>query len=434
MATPYPVSSPGDDKLPLSVLREQVIVDGHLIVEPSENAAERKLQMERVTDIMNDYAVHLQERTAHHLGYPYNLDFDFSELNQVQKFSVNNLGDPFVESNYGVHSRKFEIGVLEWFAKVWEIPIDEMWGYVTNCGTEGNLHGVLTGREVLPTGVLYCSNTTHYSVPKAGRMYRMPLCLVESHDNGEISLDHLRTCLAEGKAKGLPAIINVNIGTTVKGAVDNLNGIIALLEELEYKREEFYIHVDGALFGLMLPFVDGSISSLSFKLPIDSISVSGHKFVGAPVPCGVIITRKAHIVKVSSDIEYLNSKDATIMGSRNGHAALYLWYAIQKKGLKGFAWDTQECVRKAKALKQMLDEAGVDLTFLNELSTTVVFRRPQEMTFVRKWQLACEGDIAHVVVMPSSSIETLRLFVEELKESIARMISADSVVTEKDSK
>ena len=29
-----------------------------------------------------------------------------------------------------------------------------MWGYVTNCGTEGNLHGILTARENLPDGEL----------------------------------------------------------------------------------------------------------------------------------------------------------------------------------------------------------------------------------------------------------------------------------------
>ncbi len=38
---------------------------------------------------------------------------------------------------------------------------------------EGNLHGILVGREVLPDGILYASRETHYSVFKAGRMYRM---------------------------------------------------------------------------------------------------------------------------------------------------------------------------------------------------------------------------------------------------------------------
>ena len=66
-----------------------------------------------------------------------------------------------------------QIGVLQWFARLWEIDADEMWGYVTNCGTEGNLHGILVGRETLPDGILYSSKETHYSVFKAARMYRM---------------------------------------------------------------------------------------------------------------------------------------------------------------------------------------------------------------------------------------------------------------------
>lgn len=44
-------------------------------------------------------------------GYPYNLDFDYGALSQLQQYSINNLGDPFIESNYGVHSRQFEVSV-----------------------------------------------------------------------------------------------------------------------------------------------------------------------------------------------------------------------------------------------------------------------------------------------------------------------------------
>ena len=51
-----------------------------------------------------------------------------------------------------------QIGVLNWFARLWEIEQEDYWGYVTNCGTEGNLHGILVGRENLPDGahLLYC--------------------------------------------------------------------------------------------------------------------------------------------------------------------------------------------------------------------------------------------------------------------------------------
>lgn len=90
---------------------------------------------------------------------------------------------------------------------------------------------------------------------------------------------------------------------------------------------------------------------VTFKKPIGSVSVSGHKFVGAPVPCGVVITRKEYVEALSSDVEYLNSRDATIMGSRNGHAPLYLWYTLTKKGYEGMRKDVEKCLRNAHLLK-----------------------------------------------------------------------------------
>ena len=80
-------------------------------------------------------------------------------MSQLQHFSLNNLVDPFIESNYVVHSREFEVGVLDWFARLWELEKNEYWGYVTNGGTEGNLHGILVGFvSLLRFLVFYYSN------------------------------------------------------------------------------------------------------------------------------------------------------------------------------------------------------------------------------------------------------------------------------------
>ncbi|RYR38302.1 hypothetical protein Ahy_A09g043301 [Arachis hypogaea] len=51
---------------------------------------------------------------------------------------------------------------------------------------------------------------------------------------------------------------------------------------------------------------------------------------------------------------------------------------------------------------------------LNELSSTVVFERPHDEEFVRKWQLACQENIAHVVVMPNVTKGKLDNFLNEL--------------------
>ncbi|RYQ91875.1 hypothetical protein Ahy_B09g097918 [Arachis hypogaea] len=323
-------------------------------LEVTEPDADDEITGERdayMASVLSKYKKSLTERTKHHLGYPYNLDFDYGALSQLQHFSINNLGDPFIESNYGVHSRQFEVGVLDWFAQLWEIEKDEYWGYMTNCGTEGNLHGILAGREVLPDGILYASQESHYSVFKAAHIYKMDC-------------------------------------TTVKGAVDDLDLVIKTLEDTGFSRDKFYIHCDGALFGLMMPFVKLA-PKVSFKKPIGSVSVSGHKFVGCPMRCGVQITTLEHINVLSNNVEYLASRDATIMGSRNGHAPIFLW------------------------------KAGVG-AMLNELSITVVFERPHDEEFVRKWQLACQRNIAHVVVMPNVTKGKLDGFLNELVEERAQ--------------
>ena len=41
----------------------------------------------------------------------------------------------------------------------------------------------------------------------------------------------------------------------MKGAVDDLDLVIKTLEESGFSHDRFYIHCDGALFGLMMPFV-----------------------------------------------------------------------------------------------------------------------------------------------------------------------------------
>lgn len=94
-----------------------------------------------------------------------------------------------------------------------------------------------------------------------------------------------------------------------------------------------------------------------------------------------------------------------------------------QQGYDGLQHDVEKCMRNAHVLKDMLESAGIK-TMLNELSNTVVFERPREEAFVRKWQLACENDIAHVVVMPNITIEKLEEFVQELVQSRARMAIA----------
>jgi histidine decarboxylase len=375
-----------------------------------------------VPDIINGFVEVLKTKSQHHLGYPYNLGFDYGDLvEKLGKFSINNLGDPFIESNYGVHSRAFEIAVLDWFADLWSIGRREYWGYVTACGTEGNLQGIYMGRENLSKTncdyddiMLLASCESHYSVFKAAKMYCIHHEMVYSNPDGSINLQDFKGWVDLCVAAGKKIIVNVNIGTTMKGGIDDLDGVVDVLRGAGMKDDEFYIHCDGALAGIMIGLLEAGKDILSFSTkPIGSISVSGHKFIGSPVPCGVFVTRLRNIEVLSSNVDYINSRDATIMGSRNGHAALYIWYALVHKGVEGLRKDVQECISNARFLADAMDARGAEDVFLGPLSCTVVFKAPSDALLVHKWQLACSGGLAHVVVMPNLTQERLLEFVEE---------------------
>ncbi|KAL3737214.1 hypothetical protein ACJRO7_026044 [Eucalyptus globulus] len=330
-------------------------------------------------------------------------------LAQLQHFLISNLGDPFIESNYGVHSRQFEVGVLDWFACLWEVEKSDYWGYITNCGTEGNLHGIVVGREVFPDGILYASRESHYYVFKAARMYRMECVKVATLVSREIDSADFKDKLLAKKDK--PAIINSDFMPKIRLAIAWKNrqyerfAILFKIDQSDLMcKMRFYIHCDGALFGLMMPFVKRALK-VSFKKPIGSVSQGDLSFPNQ-------MCREHHSFLILSTSNYLSLYDH---GSRNGHAPIFLWYTHNRKGYKGFQKEVQKCLRNAHYLKGRLREAGIS-AMLNELSSTVVFERPSEEEFVRRWQLACEGNIAHVVVMPSVSIEKLDGFVNELIE------------------
>ena len=76
--------------------------------------------------------------------------------------------------------------------------------------------------------------------------------MIKSLDTGEIDYDDLRETIRINR--DLPVIFIANIGTTMKGAVDDVSKVREILDDLAVTN--FYIHADAALSGMILPFVD----------------------------------------------------------------------------------------------------------------------------------------------------------------------------------
>ena len=350
-------------------------------------------------------------------GYPSTQFLNYSSLFHFMKFSLNNVGDPFFgRSYYKLNTHDIEKEVIQKFAELFHAPKGSYWGYVTNGGTEGNLYGFFVARELHPEGIVFYSDQTHYSVPKNLRILRMTSVKVQSDAKGEIDYQALQNALMEHKGK--TPIILANIGTTMKGAVDDVVKIKEILSDLGIKK--YYIHCDAAFFGMILPFLPELESQVfDFRVGIDSIAISGHKMIGTPIPCGVVLTKMEHTEQIGKKIEYIGSKDNTITGSRSGLSPLFLWHEItfaEEGKLKKLVKD---CISRAGYAVKKFNEKGIK-AWRNKNSIIIIFPRPSEKT-IKKWQLAVEGEIAHMITMPHLPHQVIDQVIEQVVADLKKV-------------
>lgn len=346
---------------------------------------------------------------ATHLGYPYNLVGSSAVPAGLGGFLINNLGDPYVGSHYASEVCALEREAVEWLMDLWECDDrDAYWGLVGASGTEGNLWALYLAREAFPRARLLHSREAHYSIPKAARILRMQAVAIDCGPDGAIDLDAFARALGPVDTDGV--IVALTCGTTVKGAHDDIGGVMACLAAAGFGAGNRFVHVDGALNAMVLPFDDSVPDAIrpSFRHGIDSLSTSGHKMIGTPMPCGVQIVRRHHVARVASAVAYLRSNDTTLMGSRNGHAVLAIWSRLKGHGLAGFRADVTESLARTEHLVAGLRAAGVPVLH-NPHALTVLFPQPDER-IVTTYQLACDRGKAHAIVMPNVTEALLERF------------------------
>ncbi|MEY1661349.1 histidine decarboxylase [Isoalcanivorax beigongshangi] len=349
------------------------------------------------------------EHQHFNLGYPEAADFDYAALEPFLRFSLNNCGDWGEASNYLLNSFGFEKEVVQYFADLFRISADQCWGYVTHGGTEGNLFGCYLARELFADGILYCSRDTHYSVAKIVRLLRLPCRWVASQPGGEMDYDDLSRQLQIDRCRH--PIIFANLGTTLRGAVDDLAEIQRRLARHGLHREQYYLHGDAALSGMILPFVDQP-QPHTFADGLDSISVSGHKMIGSPMPCGIVLAQQRHVQQVSVAVDYISARDQTISGSRNGHTPLLLWAALRSRTASGWRQRIAQCVARADQAIERFQSAGVP-AWRHHNSITVVFPCPSEPTW-RRHCLATSGDTAHLITLPHQQPAQLERAIDDI--------------------
>lgn len=361
-----------------------------------------------VMNRIDDELQRISNNTNKFLGYPLAKDFSFQEFAPFLDVCLNNVGDPESPSTLAIDTKDIEKECIAFFADILSSNMEDVWGYITNGGTEGNLYGLYLARERFPSAVVYYSESTHYSVKKNLHLLNLKNIVIRSQENGEIDYQDLEQSVM--LRRDLPAIFFLNIGTTMTEAVDQLDEIKRIIRQ--YAIKDYYIHCDAAFLGSIAPFVDPK-PKFDFSEGVDSIAISGHKFLGGPIPCGLVIVKRQHRNRIANSISYVGTMDTTITGSRNGLTPLFMWHVINKFGKDGLTKRVRQCQELAAYTESQLKAIGIK-AWRNNDALTVVLEKPSEV-LCKHYQLASEGAIAHVICVPGLQKSQIDAFVKDLQ-------------------
>ena len=369
------------------------------------------------------------------LGYPINMNTppeDFFAWRRqlldagINTFAYNNVGNPFKDSSIPFNTHDFERELILRFGKLYAFPPNDTWGFLSNSGTDSNMHGMYMGRTILKgrTGVLpkaYFTKEAHYSMQILRDLLGLETVFVETLPDGGMDPNDLRQKLADNSSH--PALVIATIGTTFKGAIDQVDGIQEAL-----KGYPSYLHLDAALFGGYLPFTAhaGEVTYQSKGTPAlaryDSIAVSCHKFFGFPSPAGLFITTKSHFDEFNElfsqihNPEYIHHVPGTITCSRDAVKPAEFYFFSTPSSMAKLAKDAQSMLQNTVYLMEQMQAhfSHLQPTRANDLSNTIFFRKPSDR-IVKKYSLATmhleinhqKQDYAHVVVMPHANRERI---------------------------
>ncbi|MDB5070635.1 MAG: histidine decarboxylase [Candidatus Eremiobacteraeota bacterium] len=346
------------------------------------------------------------------------------------------------------------------------LPADNPNAFSPVCFYSQDTHySIVKFMRVLAIDTFYAVGTARYPgqcpLPRSGGVWPQEVPSIDNEDGpGSIDTVALSSLVSFFADKGHPILLSLNYGTTFKGAYDDVEAAFAAIKPalqrnglLERKvhydpqrpdkfdiRTGYWIHVDGALGAAYMPFVEMAYDqghmkqrgpNFDFRLPcVMSIVMSGHKWVGAPWPCGVYMTKVKYQLLPPDDPAYITgSPDTTFSGSRNGFSAIILWDYLARTSyaqeIKKALYTNGIAAYAEEQLRELEKRLKMDLWVKRSpLSLTVRFRGVKK-ALITKYSLSGEGYTVrgmdyvynHVYAMESATRERIDQFIAELEHT-----------------
>ena len=354
------------------------------------------------------------EKSKIMFGYPTNIEplsplTAYFFFRDVQAPLANNCGDNYERGNYRMDSKEIEKKIVSLFAEKFGAG-EDFWGYITSGGSESNFCGIDNSFLKYPNGILYYSQAAHYSVAKQAAHYRAQviptLATAEDKIDGAVLCE---TVQANYEKSGAPANMVLTFGTTRYGERDDIEGIVAYMENHGIP---FYLHVDAALFGGIPNNQEDAPLITDMKgQKIDSTCVSFHKYLGFPEVKSLFLAQKKPEGRY---IPYIGHTDTTTAGSRA--IPPFALYNHVRERLTLQAKDAYK--KNITYFEALLNEKGIAF-YRAEQSNIFVVDDPGE-NIDKQFQLACfqnrNGQAkAHVIIFPYHTKASMQALAEALQ-------------------
>ncbi|HXF97619.1 MAG TPA: aminotransferase class V-fold PLP-dependent enzyme [Gaiellaceae bacterium] len=231
---------------------------------------------------------------------------------------------------------------LDWLRQLLGLP-EGFHGHIEDTASTGVLATLAVARQAAPgRRAVVCSEHAHSSVEKAARLLELELRPVPVDAEFRLRPDLL-------DLDGACAVV-ATAGTTGAGAVDPLPEIADACE-----RAGVWLHVDAAYAGAaaLCPELRPLLAGWERA---DSIAVNPHKWLGVPMDCSALWTRRPEDFRRTFSLvpEYLRSPEEAVslselsipLGRR--FRALKLWAVLRCYGRRGLQERIREHVRLAE--------------------------------------------------------------------------------------
>ncbi len=202
---------------------------------------------------------------------------------------------------------EIEATAVRWLSESMGYPPSAS-GVLTTGGSLSNLTAIVTARsrrlgDDFGRGVIYASEQTHASLPKAARIagFRQDqFRLLPTDERFRLSPQVLRDALhADSLAGRKPFLLNVNLGTTNTGAVDPVPELVDVASSAG-----LWVHADAAYGGFFRWADPALVPGLELT---DSITLDPHKGLFLPYGTGCLLVRDGDALRSAhhSDADYL---------------------------------------------------------------------------------------------------------------------------------